>query len=40
MVGLKKLLVKILNRIPFGFGIDENGNYGYYKEGADTVTPF
>jgi len=26
--------------IPFKFGIDENGNYGYYKDGADTVTPF
>lgn len=25
---------------PFKFGIDENGNYGYYKAGADTVTPF
>lgn len=25
---------------PFKFGIDENGNYGYYKDGADTVTPF
>lgn len=22
------------------FGVDENGNYGYIKEGADTVTPF
>ena len=22
------------------FGIDENGNYGYKKAGADTVTPF
>ena len=22
------------------FGIDTNGNYGYYKDGADTVTPF
>lgn len=22
------------------FGIDGNGNYGYYKAGADTVTPF
>lgn len=22
------------------FGIDANGNYGYYKVGADTVTPF
>lgn len=25
---------------PFRFGIDSNGNYGYYKVGADTVTPF
>lgn len=22
------------------FGVDANGNYGYYKAGADTVTPF
>lgn len=22
------------------FGIDSDGNYGYYKDGADTVTPF
>ena len=22
------------------FGIDSSGNYGYYKVGADTVTPF
>ena len=22
------------------FGIDENGNYGYFKAGADSVTPF
>ena len=22
------------------FGIDENGDYGYYKDGADSVTPF
>lgn len=28
------------NRAPFKFGIDENGNYGYIKDGADTVTPF
>ena len=25
---------------PFKFGVDSNGNYGYYKDGADTVTPF
>ena len=24
----------------FRFGVDSNGNYGYYKAGADTVTPF
>lgn len=26
--------------IPFAFGIDPDGNYGYIKAGADTVTPF
>lgn len=26
--------------LPFGFGIDDQGNYGYIKAGADTVTPF
>lgn len=26
--------------IPFKFGIDELGRYGYYKAGADTLTPF
>lgn len=26
--------------IPFKFGIDANGNYGYIKAGADSVTPF
>ena len=30
----------LITKLPFGFGIDENGNYGYIKEGADTVTPF
>ncbi|HBV82340.1 MAG TPA: hypothetical protein DEB74_06010 [Lachnospiraceae bacterium] len=24
----------------FKFGVDADGNYGYYKAGADTVTPF
>lgn len=28
------------NKLPFRLGIDENGNYGYIKAGADTVTPF
>lgn len=27
-------------KTPFSFAIDENGNYGYIKEGADSVTPF
>lgn len=27
-------------KVPFSFGIDKNGNYGYIKEGADSVTPF
>ena len=26
--------------IPFKFGIDSDGNYGYIKAGADSVTPF
>lgn len=26
--------------LPFRLGVDANGNYGYYKDGADTVTPF
>lgn len=26
--------------VPFRFGVDADGNYGYYKAGADTVTPF
>ena len=30
----------ILEDVPFKFGIDGQGNYGYIKDGADTVTPF
>lgn len=30
----------VSDKVPFKFGIDSNGNYGYIKEGADTVTPF
>ena len=26
--------------MPFKFGVDSSGNYGYYKAGADSVTPF
>lgn len=28
------------DNLPFKLGIDVDGNYGYYKAGADTVTPF
>lgn len=31
---------KIDSALPFKFGVDADGNYGYYKDGADTVTPF
>ena len=31
---------KIETNYPFRFGIDADGNYGYYKDGADSVTPF
>lgn len=27
-------------KVPFAFGIDADGQYGYIKAGADTVTPF
>ena len=26
--------------MPFKFGVDSSGNYGYIKDGADTVIPF
>ena len=29
-----------LSNVPFKFGIDSSGNYGYKKAGADTVIPF
>ena len=32
--------ISTLSKLPFELGIDENGNYGYIKVGADTVTPF
>lgn len=30
----------INKKLPFQLGVDANGNYGYVKDGADTVTPF
>ena len=35
-----KLATKNTTSDSIAFGIDSNGNYGYIKEGADTVTPF
>lgn len=26
--------------VPFGFGVDSNGKYGYYKAGEQNITPF
>lgn len=28
------------SNLPFSFGVDDKGRYGYIKAGADTVTPF
>lgn len=33
-------IITLNNKVPFSFGVDANGNYGYIKDGADTVTPF
>ena len=35
-----KIATKNTTPDSIAFGIDSNGNYGYIKEGADTVTPF
>jgi len=42
-VGTLKMNLKATynsTEIPFKFGIDASGNYGYIKAGADSVTPF
>ena len=38
--GIDNLRDDLNNKTPFSFGVDANGNYGYIKDGADTVTPF
>ena len=39
--GVKELFTEVSDSLGgLQFGIDENGNYGYIKAGADTVTPF
>ena len=30
----------VFDRAPFRFGIDEHGNYGYYKNGSNILIPF
>lgn len=30
----------VFERAPFRFGIDEHGNYGYYKNGSNVLIPF
>lgn len=37
---LGQTITGALANIPFPFGIDSSGNYGYKKAGADTVVPF
>lgn len=39
-VSVEDLRTFMIDGIPFKFGIDDDGNYGYIKDGADTVTPF
>jgi len=34
------ILAEINAKLPFRFGIDSDGNYGFIKAGADSVTPF
>lgn len=36
----KEIIIPEVEELPFKLGIDANGNYGYYKRGADTLTPF
>ncbi len=37
---LQQRVSTLEDNVPFAFGVDEDGNYGYVKAGADTVTPF
>lgn len=30
----------LVQELPFGFGIDNDGNYGYYKKDSEVLTPF
>ena len=37
---VQQAIDKVGSKLPFEFGIDVNGNYGYKKVGADSVIPF
>ena len=37
---VSELNSNVTESLPFKLGIDANGNYGYIKAGADSVTPF
>ena len=39
-ITIKEKIDELNSNLPFKLGIDENGNYGYIKDGADTVIPF
>ncbi len=34
------IINRVINLTPFHLGIDDKGNYGYYKKGSTTLTPF
>lgn len=36
----EKVNNSLIDRVPFKFGIADDGRYGYYKEGASVITPF
>lgn len=36
----EKINNSLMDRVPFKFGIADDGRYGYYKEGASVITPF
>ena len=37
---VQEVINELSKSLPFKLGIDKDGNYGYIKDGADTVTPF
>ena len=37
---VQEAINELSKSLPFKLGIDKDGNYGYIKDGADTVTPF